>query len=152
MNNLRIKLGTVAISSAIALTMFATSAIAFRGSGDFVRSRFVAVMLGSEEVPGPGDPDGFGIAKVNIQQNQVCVDVKVRRIATATAAHIHSAPEGTAGPVVVGLPTPDINGLSAGCVSIATSAAQAIRENPDNYYVNVHNADYPAGAVRGQLK
>jgi hypothetical protein len=26
-----------------------------------------------------------------------------------------------------------------------------IRQNPENFYVNVHNADFPDGAVRGQL-
>jgi hypothetical protein len=155
-NDLKIKIGTLAISSALALTMFATSAMAFHGGGggfaDFVRTRFYTVMTGSEEAPGPGDPDGFGIAKVNVLTDQVCVDLKVRRIATATAAHIHEAPEGTPGPVVVGLPTPDVSGHSSGCVSIATSEAQEIRENPENYYVNVHNGEYPNGAVRGQLR
>ncbi len=37
--------------------------------------------------------------------------------------------------------------------AIPTVAAtiKAIRTHPGQYYVNVHTADYPAGAVRGQL-
>jgi hypothetical protein len=26
-----------------------------------------------------------------------------------------------------------------------------IRQNPENFYVNVHNDEFPGGAVRGQL-
>jgi hypothetical protein len=28
---------------------------------------------------------------------------------------------------------------------------KAIIQSPQEYYVNVHNAEYPAGALRGQL-
>ena len=27
-----------------------------------------------------------------------------------------------------------------------------IGENPDHFYINIHNDEYPAGAVRGQLE
>jgi hypothetical protein len=30
--------------------------------------------------------------------------------------------------------------------------AQKIADNPSGYYVNVHNATFGAGAVRGQLR
>jgi hypothetical protein len=66
------------------------------------------------------------------------------------AAHIHEAPAGQAGPVVVGL-MPPTNGAASGCVSVARELARDILMNPANYYVNVHNAEFPAGALRGQL-
>jgi hypothetical protein len=60
---------------------------------------------------------------------------------------------GVNGPVVVALIPPDESGYSSGVVQVNDSALlQAIKLNPKNYYVNVHNADYPAGAIRGQLK
>ena len=42
------------------------------------------------------------------------------------------------------------NGL-AGCVSVDRSLVKEIRQSPDEFYVNVHTADFPAGALRGQL-
>ncbi len=34
---------------------------------------------------------------------------------------------------------------------ISAATIKAIRTHPGQYYVNVHTADYPAGAARGQL-
>jgi hypothetical protein len=109
-------------------------------------------MTGAAEVPGPGDPDGSGTASITLNpgQGQVCFELTVSAIATATAAHIHVGPAGVAGPVVVGL-APPTSGTSSGCVSADPELIKAIIQNPEEYYVNVHNADFPAGAVRGQL-
>lgn len=64
-------------------------------------------------------------------------------------AHIHVGDENSAGPVVQDLVAPT-NGYASGCVDNDALAA-ALDADPDNYYVNVHNSEYPAGAVRGQL-
>lgn len=108
-------------------------------------------LSGAEEVPA-ADPDGSGTATFRIQasKGQVCYTLEVRDIAQASAAHIHHAPAGINGPVVVPL-TPPAAGTSSGCVEVLLSLARDIVRNPGDYYVNVHNVDYPAGAVRGQL-
>ena len=113
---------------------------------------FSTALTGAEEVPGPGDPDGSGeaVLTLNHGQGQVCFQLMVSDIAPATAAHIHVGPVGVAGPVVVGL-TPPTGGSSSGCVTADRDLIKAIIQDPANYYVNVHNADFPAGAVRGQL-
>ena len=117
------------------------------------RTKFVFVtrLSGAEEVPGPGDPDGSGLAvvRVDTDDGEMCFRVLVRRIDPATAAHIHVGPEGVAGPVVQGLEAPT-DRRSSGCV-VNDALADAIVADPSNYYVNVHNAPFPAGAVRGQL-
>jgi hypothetical protein len=109
-------------------------------------------MSGALEAPGPGDPDGTGNATftLNQGQGQICYTLEVANIAPATAAHIHIAPAGAPGPVVVPL-IPPTSGTSAGCAAVDKALIKAIRQNPQAYYVNVHNADFPGGAVRGQL-
>lgn len=112
-----------------------------------------ATLTGAAEVPGPGDPDGSGTALITLNpgQQEVCFELSVSDIAPATAAHIHVAPAGTAGPVVVPLAAPTA-GTSKGCVQdVDRDLIRAILHDPDQYYVNVHNAEFPPGAVRGQL-
>lgn len=112
-----------------------------------------ALLTGEAEVPGPGDPDGSGMALITLNQGQrqVCFDLEVFDIAPATAAHIHRGRAGVAGPVVVTL-GPPTSGASSGCViGIDRALIKMIRQRPEHFYVNVHNADFPAGALRGQL-
>ena len=115
-------------------------------------TRLVATMSGAEEVPGPGDPDGSGTAvlRLNRGQGEICYQLTVSGIASATAAHIHIGPAGVAGPVVVPLVAP-ANGSVSACATVDRALIRAISSDPDQYYVNVHNAMFPAGAVRGQL-
>ena len=114
--------------------------------------RLTASLDGASEVPGPGDPDGTGTASVRINpgQNQLCYSISVSNIAPATAAHIHEAAAGASGPVVTGLIAPT-NGTSQACKTISRELARDIVSRPSDYYVNVHNVAFPAGAVRGQL-
>ena len=114
--------------------------------------RLTATLTGAAEVPGPGDPDGGGTAVITLNQgqNEVCFELTVSNIAPATLAHVHVGAAGTAGDAVVTL-TPPTEGSSKGCVSAGAELIKDIRQNPANYYVNVHNADFPDGAVRGQL-
>src|SRR6266851_2314439 len=72
-----------------------------------------ANLAGSAVVPGPGDPDGSGFAAITLNSGQglVCFDLAVADVAPSTAAHIHKAPVGSAGPVAVSL-LPPITGSS----------------------------------------
>jgi CHRD domain-containing protein len=121
-------------------------------------SRLLSARLtGEAEVPGPGDPNGVGSARIRLGNHRVCFTLRWSRIAPPTAAHIHVGPPGVAGPVVVplfaapaGLP-PELSGVS-GCVKgVDPGLIRAIRRHPRQYYVNIHNAPFPDGAIRGQL-
>ena len=117
-----------------------------------------AILTGAAEVS-PGDPDGSGLADLTLNsgQEQICFEFKVENIAAPTRAHIHAAPAGMNGPIVVTFfdlnvspPVPVPPDLE-GCVDVDRDLVKAIRKNPGNYYVNIHNAEFPPGAIRGQL-
>jgi hypothetical protein len=111
-----------------------------------------ATLTGAAERPGPGDPDGSGTANLTLNQGQgeVCFDITVANIGTITGAHIHVAPVGEPGPIVVDF-DPATNGLR-NCVSgVDKALIKQIRQNPSGYYVNVHTTEFRPGAIRGQL-
>ena len=139
----------ISTTASVALAvLLATSAFAIGGAPR------TATMIGANEVPGPGDPDGSGSITVtlNVGQGTVCWDYTVANIALpVTGAHIHNAPAGVAGGVVVPFRAADGSWPTSGCRAADPALIQAIIDTPQNYYANVHNAEFPAGAIRGQL-
>lgn len=120
------------------------------------------------DITGRGEAYVFGI---DGDAKTLCYVLTVDRIDVSTSpangAHIHRGVEGENGPVVANLAFPSDDGNSADCLTEgevgpgttpkfpvvdgkATTVAE-ILANPQNFYVNVHNAEYPAGAIRGQL-
>lgn len=144
----------------LCLLVFATLILSLAGAppagaeeGDPVRF-FTTDLSGAEERPGPGDPDGRGFAHVVTVPSigLLCYVIFVQNVTLpATGAHIHQAPAGEPGPVVIPLKNPNAAGFSSGCVQ-GDPDIQGVHDNPEAYYVNVHNDDYPGGAVRGQLE
>jgi hypothetical protein len=113
--------------------------------------RLHANLLGTNEVP-PGDPDGSGTAHVAVNPvlDRICTDLEVREIGVVTAAHIHRGAAGVNGPPVITLDAPD-NSDSEECDMVADALLEEIAANPQGFYVNVHTAQHPNGAIRGQL-
>lgn len=118
-----------------------------------------ASLNGANEVGAAGDPDGSGTMNLTLNsgQEEICWNLEVANIDAPTRAHIHEAPAGQNGGVVVFFfdlvvdpPIPVPASLS-GCVTADRDLIKEIRANPEEYYINVHNDEYPAGAVRGQL-
>ena len=105
-----------------------------------------AVLVGGNEVT-PGDPDGYGFADVWVARGEVCWRITVNAIEPVAAAHIHAGPRGVSGPVVVPLEP-----FGKGCTDVARRTARFIKRHSSDFYVNVHTADFPGGALRGQLR
>ena len=69
----------------------------------------------------------------------------------ATVAHIHEAPVGANGPVIVPL-VQTAAGMFAVPAGTVLTPPQYASYQAGNLYVNVHSAAYPAGEIRAQLK
>ena len=108
-----------------------------------------ATLAGKNEVP-KGSPTAHGIVNLNLKAGagQVCWTFQLAGVAKPLAAHIHKGRPGVSGPVFIALGKAF---KAKGCASAPKKAIEAVETNPNAFYVNVHNAKYPAGIVRGTL-
>jgi CHRD domain len=158
---MRRRVAAVALAAALAagLTLLTAPGAAAGGAGAGEVSLLAASLKGANEVPGPGDPDGRGRAFVRLGGGKACFLLEWSGIGAPTASHIHQGAAGVAGPVVVPFFQPGTNAASlpdtlssvAGCVAVAAGLAHQIAASPRDWYVNIHTADFPGGAIRGQL-
>jgi hypothetical protein len=109
-----------------------------------------AALSGSATSKG-GDPDGSGGFSVTLDPDthDFCYTLWAAKIGKPTQAHLHTGTAGTDGAAVVTL---DVTGKAdEQCIALAKAKAQALIDNPGDFYVDVHTADFPDGAIRGQL-
>ncbi|MEZ4585750.1 MAG: CHRD domain-containing protein [Gemmatimonadales bacterium] len=111
-----------------------------------------AEMTGTTEVPGPGDRDGRGTIRLRVlaDSGKVCYEATITGIARPRQVHVHQGEVGSAGPPVVTL-TSDLAANPSGCVMTEPAVLAEVVEQPGRFYLNVHSAEHPAGAIRGQL-
>jgi len=109
-----------------------------------------------------GDPDGRGKAEFTFDTDAgtVCYELEVEGIAEPVepapglgSAHIHFlATGGIAVDLEAAFEADKSDEFKAsGCVPVDSTLLQAIVEHPDQYYVNIHNAEFPGGALAGLL-
>jgi hypothetical protein len=134
--------GVAAASLAAALTAGAATT-----SGT---TKLEARLRGGNEVPRAAAANrGRVELRLTPSSGKVCWQFSLTKIdGKAMQAHIHKGAKGVSGNVVVPL-----GGTykREGCTTAAKSLVRAILRKPGAYYVNVHNAKHPAGAMRGQL-
>ena len=118
-----------------------------------------AFLSGDQEVPvagGPavGDPTGRAVAHITPRGTSVGFSFAWLGI-SPTLGHIHKAPFGVNGPVVVPLfasAIPSTVIAVSGTVNgVDPALVKDIAEHPAQFYTNLHSANFPGGAVRGQL-
>jgi len=109
--------------------------------------------LFGEAVPGGGagedaaaDFDG----EIDLAQEQLCYFFQLEGLSDAAAAHVHQAKDGTSGPVVMTLTLPSDAGEEV-CEKMNKSLLQQMADHPGEFYIDVHTAAKPDGAVRGQF-
>ncbi len=128
---------------------------------------FKAHLSGDQEVP-PAETNATGQVNFKLSKDGDAVHFKlvVANINDVFAAHIHLAPEGINGPVVVALYTSGLiagqtNGILAeGVITAENLVGPLSGETLDdliseleagNAYVNVHTSVYRGGEIRGQI-
>jgi CHRD domain len=116
------------------------------------KPRIYTVQLsGAGETP-HGAPQGAGTAVIAFHgTTKVCWRfAHLHGFSSATFAHIHRGAAGKSGAIVVPLSTTS-QLHHRGCVAASPTTVTAIEKDPAGYYVNIHSATYPGGAVRAQL-
>jgi hypothetical protein len=144
----------LAAAITVALALGLTALVAPGAAAGGRATLLAASLTGAREVPGPGDPDGSGRAIVKLSGDQACFLLKWSRIGAPVASHIHVGRRGVPGPVVLPFfqgQLPDTLNAVAGCAPADPALVDAIVAHPRDYYVNIHTAEFPGGAIRGQL-
>ena len=114
-----------------------------------------ANLTGAAEVGSAGDPDASGSATINVSAatDRLCYGVSVNdKITLPVTVYVLKGGPAENGSIVATLNAPTAPDAPAtGCLDLDAALAKDMRQHPENYYVNVVNADYPDGAIRGQL-
>jgi hypothetical protein len=140
----------------LAVTLGLVASLAMAGVVLAAETTLTATLAGVAEGENPGDEDGSGSATIVLDPaaGTACWTLEVADIEPVTQSHIHVGAEGESGDIVVNLDVDGFEGSSEGCGEPMEDAAvlQEIVDNPAGFYVNVHTEDFPAGAVRGQVR
>ena len=149
-----VAMGLVVATWGLALSSV-PSAVAKGAAGN----TFVAQLSGDHEVP-PVSTSGHGNAHFKVSKDGSTVSYKVvvnKLTEPVAAAHVHFAPAGSNGPVVVALyPGDEVKTNKNTTIfsgSFPMSAHPSFQADADAglLYVNVHTTAHPSGEVRGQL-
>ena len=135
--------------------ILAVAALPFaRGPGASARASLGVDLTGAAEAPaGTGDADGTGVGSIVLKTRakRLCWEIAFSNIDAPDAGHIHRGPVGQDGPIFFTLFGSTVTSPATGCAKAKRSLLREIQSEPDAFYVNLHNAAFPDGAIRGQL-
>ncbi|HYO49966.1 MAG TPA: CHRD domain-containing protein [Chloroflexia bacterium] len=150
----------------LALFLLGLLVIAGQASASSGGGQFRTTLLGSNEVP-PRDTDAHGSAQYHVANDGLSVSYKLNlvNIDNIVAGHIHLAPAGVNGPVVVNLVSASAcrtlpNGMQCSGTFTAANLVGPLAGHPlsdlltameeGRTYTNVHTTQFPGGEIRGQ--
>ena len=94
---------------------------------------------------------GSATATLTYDGNELCVRGTTDGVGALIGGHIHAGLEGEAGPIVIDLGiTTAGDGPFEGCATVGAEGGVVFVDRP-SYYLNLHTAELPDGAVRAQL-
>lgn len=103
-----------------------------------------------------GDPRGTAVELLRIKGNQITFEITWHNLGAPTVARVHAGSAGTNGSSVIPMMTaPMSSTLTAVAGSVTVNDPRLLVRlvnNPNQFYVNLGNAKYPGGAVRGQFR
>ncbi len=158
----------------VVLLLFLPASNLFAGALD--TTIFRTRMLPDNEVPAPSLPGTSATATITVRAVRDIrgvvsaatvvfdIDYTLSQQTTIVGLHIHNAPAGVNGPVVInsGLSASNsITGTSGHLTRVvnylsndtkALSFVSGLLSSPELYYVNMHSTVYPGGFIRGQLQ
>jgi len=130
--------------------ILALAAAAVPGAALAATVVLTATLSGANETAG-GDPAATGAFRVEVDPDagDFCYTLTVSKLDKPTMAHVHTGAVGANGAPVV---TIEVTGAGGDeCIAIEPDKLKPILADPAGYYVNVHSAAFPGGAIRGQL-
>lgn len=152
----------------IVTALFAGAAVASAAQAQIIT--LTAVLNGAQENPPVNTPaTGNATVRIDLSNNSWTVDLSFGTLtAPVTVAHIHRAPTGANGPVIIGLDGIPLSGgrpswalIAPGITSFNTNgpvaapfafpAAELQNLLAGNTYFNVHSSAFPGGEIRGQI-
>lgn len=146
------------------------AALAVAGAAQAQTVILTAVVNGAQEVPAVTTPaSGTATLTIDVATRAFSLDLAFGTLtAPVTVAHIHRAPAGVNGPVIIGLDgiplsggRPSWNLIAPGITSFNSAgpvnapflfpATELANLLAGNTYINIHSSAFPGGEIRGQL-
>jgi hypothetical protein len=163
----RTRIAAASVMVAAGLVVAVGGALAGQGEGTVS-----AMLSGKAEVPGPGDDNGSGEAVLNLKRKKgtISYSISLKGIGKRVAGHLHRGGKKATDPeaearshtrTVVLFDEADVTSPVSGRAKWGSKnytpdqkkkVIKNIKNDPNDWYVNLHTSDFPDGAIRGQLK
>ena len=136
----------------VILIIFVAAVSFVVGSEQFKSSRMKSIVLnGTSLVSADRHASGNFKYRISESESQICYELKVTNVAMPTSVTISLGRLENSGAAPLSLQVPKQDTLQ-GCATVDADRLSDMVRHPSNYYVNVLNAEFPAGAMVGQLK